>query len=154
MPKQGGLSPLTWESCSPESEACFCSPIFLFFPITRSTCTATRSSRTLHLARDVIQLLAYLVPRGRHHPAGIHSLLPDSNHTCSHDITLRIQKANLALRGVLHASTCALPVRNLRRALCEQNTLHRPRRVSHTRPPGEPIRSESVSQPSFCPSAG
>ena len=63
-------------------------------------------------------------------------------------------KANLALRGVPHASICALPVHNLRSALCEQNTLRRPRRVSHTRPPGEPIRSESIYQPSFCPSAG
>ena len=53
-------------------------------------------------------------------------------------------KANLALRGVPHANTCALPFRHLRRALCEQNTLHRPHRASHTRPPGEPVRSESI----------
>ena len=53
-------------------------------------------------------------------------------------------KANLAFRGVPHANTCALPVRDLRRALCEQNTLCRPHRASHTRPPGEPIRSESI----------
>ena len=53
-------------------------------------------------------------------------------------------KANLAFRGVPHANTCALPIRDLRRALCEQNTLRRPRRASHTRPPGEPIRSESI----------
>ena len=51
-------------------------------------------------------------------------------------------KTNLTVQGVLHASTCALPVRNLRRALCEQNTLRRPRRVSHTRSRREPIRSE------------
>ena len=39
--------------------------------------------RTLDLARDVMQLHVYLVPHGRHHPAGIHSLLPDSDYTCS-----------------------------------------------------------------------
>ena len=75
-------------------------------------------------------------------------------HTCSHDITLRIPKTNLAVRGVHHASTCALPVRNLRRALCEQNTPRRPRRVSHTCPRKEPIRSEFTTQPGLCPSAG
>ena len=91
MPKQGGLSPLTWESCSPESEACFCSPIFFFY--LRSTSAATRSLRTLHLARDVMQLHVYLVPHGRHNLAGIHSLLPDPDYTCSHDVTLRIPKS-------------------------------------------------------------
>ena len=53
------------------------------------------------------------------------------------------QKANLAIRGVLHASTCALPVRNLRHAPCEQNTPRRSRRISHTCPRKEPIQSES-----------
>ena len=115
----------------------------------RSTSAATRSSRTLHLARDVMQLPAYVVPHGRHHPAGIQPLLPDSNHTCSHDVTPRIPKANLALQGVPHASTCALPDRNLRSALCEQNTLRRLRRVSHTCPPGEPIHSESITSLPF-----
>ena len=43
--------------------------------------------RMLDLARDVMQLHMYLIPYGRNHPAGIHSLLPDSNHTCSHDVT-------------------------------------------------------------------
>ena len=75
---------------------------------------------------------------------GFNPLLPDSDYTCSHDVTLRIAKTNLAVRGVHHANKCALPVRNLRRALCEQNKLRRPRRVSHTCPPGEPIHSESV----------
>ena len=51
-------------------------------------------------------------------------------------------------------STCALPVRNLRRALCEQNTPRRSRRVSHTCPRKEPIRSEFTTQPGLCLSAG
>ena len=99
--------------------------------------TINSQPRTLHLARDVMQLHVYLVPHGRHHPAGIQPLLPDSDYTCSHDVTLRIAKTNLAIRGVLHASTCALPVRNLRRAFCEQNT---PRRPLFSREPrvGEP----------------
>ncbi len=98
-----------------------------------------------------MKLHVYLVPLDGTIRQGF-TLLPDPNHTCSHDVTLRIPKANLALRGVHHANKCALPVRNLRRALCEQNTLLRPRRVSHTRPLGEPIRSKSLIQPTFCPS--
>ena len=93
---------------------------------------------------DVMQLHVYLVPHGRNHPAGIYSLLPDSNHTCSHDVPRALKKkTNLAIRGVLHANTCALPVRNLRRALCEQNTPRRSRRVSHTCLRKEPVQSES-----------
>jgi len=44
-------------------------------PVTSCSCTCTSS---LH---------------GRHHPAGIYSLLPDSDHMCSHDVTLRIPKS-------------------------------------------------------------
>ena len=50
--------------------------------------------RTLDLARDVMQLHVYLVPYGQHHPAGIYSLLPDSDHTCSHDVTRALKKTN------------------------------------------------------------
>ena len=53
------------------------------------------------------------------------------------------KKKNLAIRGVLHASTRALPVRNLHRAPCEQSTPRRSRRVSHTCSRTEPIQSES-----------
>ena len=89
--------------------------------------------RTLDLARDIMQLHVYLVPHGRNHPAGNYSLLPDSNpHTCSHDVTRALKKTNLAIRGILHASTCASLVRNLHRAPCEQSTPCRSRRVSHT----------------------
>ena len=111
--------------------------------------------RTLDLARDVMQLHCTSSLHGRHHPAGIHSLLPDSDYTCSHDVTLRIAKTNLAVRGVLHASTCALPVRNLRRALCEQSTPRRSRRVSNTRVRvGNPSSPNPATQPGLCPSAG
>ena len=79
--------------------------LFFFFFKLRSTSAATRNSRTsaaihgsrtLHLARDVMQLLVYLVPTDGTIRQGF-TLLPDSNHTCSHDVTLRIPKANLAL---------------------------------------------------------
>ena len=63
-------------------------------------------------------------------------------------------QASPAFRGVPHASTCALPVHNLLCALCEQNARRRPHRALHTRPPGEPIRSKFIIQPTFCPSAG
>ena len=44
--------------------------------------------RTLDLARDVMQLHMYLVLHGRHHPAGLYSLLPDPNTRAgSHDVT-------------------------------------------------------------------
>ena len=76
------------------------------------------------------------------------------HHTCSHDVTHALKKTNLAIRGVLHASTCALPICNLRRALCEQNTPCRSRRVSHTCSRTEPIQSEFSTQPDLCPSAG
>ena len=66
---------------------------FFFFLILRSTSAATRSSRTLHFAHDVMQLHVSLIPHGRHHPAGIQPLLPDSDYTCSHDVTLRIPKS-------------------------------------------------------------
>ena len=48
--------------------------------------------RTLDLARDIMQLHVYLGPLGRHHPAGNYSLLPDPNHTCSHDVTRTLKK--------------------------------------------------------------
>ena len=44
--------------------------------------------RMLDFARYVMQLHAYLVPRGRNHPAGNYSLLPDPNTRAgSHDVT-------------------------------------------------------------------
>ena len=48
--------------------------------------------RTLDLARDVMQLPCTSSLLGRHHPAGIYSLLPDSDHTCSHDVTRALKK--------------------------------------------------------------
>ena len=76
--------------------------------------------RTLDLARDVMQLPVYLVPHGRNHPAGNYSLLPDpAPHVQAAMTSLaRKKKTNLAIRGILHASTCALPIRNLHRAFC------------------------------------
>ena len=47
-----------------------------------------------------------------------------------------------------------MPVRNLRRALCEQNTPRRSRRVSHTCRVENPSSPNSTTQPGLCPSAG
>ena len=144
MPRQGVFHPCPGNPVHPKARLAFVLHFFSFFPNAR-TSAAIDGSRTLHLARDVMQLLAYLVPRpswtvpsGRDSPS---CRIPTTRAAMTSPCAL---KANLALRGVPHASTCALPVRNLRRALCEQNTTRRPRRVPHTRPPGEPIHSESV----------
>ena len=71
-------------------------------------------------------------------------------------------KANLALRGVPHASTCALPVRNLRSALCPSVTcaVRSANRTPcaghvefHTRArPENPSIPNPSTQPCFCPS--
>ena len=130
MPQTGGFSPLPRESCSPESEACF----FLFSELIRLfkfDCASQRGNshvallhgnyqpRTLDLARDIMQLHVYLVPRGRNHLAGNYSLLPDpAPHVQAAMASLaHKKKTNLAIRGILHASTCAT-VRNLHRAFC------------------------------------
>ena len=117
VPRTGGLSPLTWESCSPESEACFSSPIRFFYLIFaqfqrgNSRLALLRGNsqpRTLDLARDVMQLHCTSSLHGRHHPAGIRSLLPDPDYTCSHDVTLRIPKCNpRSPRGSLREHMCS-----------------------------------------------
>ena len=99
---------------------------------------------TLDLARDVMQLHVYLVSSWTA-PSGRVSLPPAGSRTTRAAMTspCASQKTNLAIRGVHHASTCVLSVRNLRRALCEQNTPRRSRRVLHTRSRREPIQSKS-----------
>ena len=134
MPKTGGLSPLPRESCSPESEACLCSIFFFFnfaqFQRGNSQLAHLRGNsrpRTLDLARDVMQLHVYFVPSWTA-PSGRVSLPPAGSRTTRAAMTspCAFQKANLAVRGVPHASTCALPVR-----------------ASQTRSRGEPVQSES-----------
>ena len=133
---------------------------FFFFLQMRSTSAATHSlrtsaaihgSHTVPLAHDVMAAArapcpSRTAPSGRDSPS---CRIPTIRAAMTSPCAL---KANLAFRAVPHANTCALPVRDLRRALREQSTLRRPHRDSHTRPPGEPIRSESIIQPSFCPS--
>ena len=98
-----------------------------FFFLMRRTSAAIHGSRTLHLACDGM--------------AAVHAPCPSSlldgtiqqgfNPSCRIPTTraamtsLCAFKANLASRGAPHASTCALPIRDLRRVLCEQNTLRR-----------------------------
>ena len=117
----------------------------------RALCTANRTSR---LCAAIISRAGWTLPMtscrctctSSHMDGTIRQGFTPScripTHTCSHDVTLRITKTNLAVRGVLHASTCAPPVRNLHRAFCEQNTPRRSRRVSHTCSRKEPIQSE------------
>ena len=153
MPKTGGLSPLPRESCSPESEACLCSPIHIYiFLILRSSSTATRNSHTCAAIRSralwtlpvtscsctcTSSLMDGTIRQGFNPSCRIPTTRAAMTSPCASP------KANLAVRGVHHASTCALLVRNLCRALCEQNTLRRPRRVSHTRSRREPVQSKS-----------
>ena len=99
MPQeQGVFHPCPGKSCSPESEACllFSKLIRFIFNLNarparqlahRAPLHGNHQPRMLDLARDVMQLHVYLVLHGRNHPAGIYSLLPDSDHTCSHDVT-------------------------------------------------------------------
>ena len=164
MPCNRGFSPLPRESCSPESEACFFS--FQIKPFLNLQCASSAATRTLRFCTAIISRARWTLPVTscscrvpRPFMDGIirQGFTPSCripNHTCSHDVTRTLKKTNLAIRGVLHASTCALPVRNLRHALCEQNTPRRSRRVSHTCPRKEPIQSEFTTQPGLCPSAG
>ena len=123
---------------SSKHEACFAQLNFFIAQHQRG------NSQPAHLLRDVMAAVrasrpSWTAPSGR-----------DSIPSCRIPTTRAAMtspcasKANLAFRGVPHANTCALPVRDLRRALCEQNTLRRPHRASHTCPPGEPVRSESI----------
>ena len=155
-PKRGSFTPYLGILFT-RNEACFRYPFF--FPECaaparqHATCASARQFTAVRLApaRDVMAAArvprpSWTAPSGRVSPS---CRIPTTRAAMT---PLCALKANLAFRGVPHASTCALPVRNLRRALCEQNTLRRPHGASHTRPLGEPIRSESIIQPSFCPS--
>ena len=130
----------------------------------RTTSAATRSLRTsaaIHnrapctLPVTSWQLLVLRAPR----PSLDGTIRQGFNPSCRIPTTraamtsLCTLKANLAFRRVPHASTCALPVRDLRRALCEQGTLRRSHRVSHTHARLEnPSVPNPFNQPSFCPS--
>ena len=150
MPYTGGLSPLPRESCSPESEACFCSPFFS----PRSTSAATRSSRTFHLVRDVMAAAriprpSWMAPSSRDSPscripttrAAITSLCASQKQTS--------QSEGFPTRTHVLCLSVTYAVRSANRTHCAGHV-----ELSHMRPPGEPVHSESVSQPSFCPSAG
>ncbi len=125
---------------------------FFFFPIKRSTSAATHSSRTLHLARDVMQLPAYLVPldgtiRQGFTPscripttrAAMTSLCAPHKHT-SHSEGLPTRT------HVLRPSvTCA--VRSANRTPCAGHVeLHTHARVKN------PSIPNPSTQPTFCPS--
>ena len=96
----------------------------------------------------------YLVPHGRHHPAGFHSLLPDSDHTCSHDVTLRIQKQTSQSEGFTTRTHVLCP--SVTCAVHSANRTHQAGHVEfHTRVRAEnPSSPNSATQPTFCPSVG
>ena len=95
---QGGLPPLAWGSCSPEARLVF-SPFLFFF---HNAHHQRGSSQPRSFSVTSWQLLAPRAPRPSWTPraprpswmvpSGRNSLLPDSKHTCSHDVTLRISK--------------------------------------------------------------
>ena len=70
----------------------------------------------------------YLVPHGRNHPAGNYSLLPDpAPHVQAAMTSLtHKKKKNLAIRGILHASTRALPC-----VTCTVHSANRTHRAGH-----------------------
>ena len=113
-PRQGVFHPCPGNPVHPKARLALLNLFILFF-LLRSTSTATHSLHTLHLARDVMaaarasrtsSLVDGTIRQG-------FTLLPDSDHTCSHDVSLRIPKANLAFRGAPHASTCAFGMRRV-----------------------------------------
>ena len=140
------------ESCSPKVARLALLFFFFFF---FHCAPPARQLATVHLLRDVMAAV-----RASRTSSLLDGTIRQGFLSCWIPIILAAMtspcasQASLAFRGFPHASTCALPVRNLRRALCEQNALCRPHRALHTRPPGEPLQSKFVSQPTFCPSAG
>ena len=163
MPKTGGLSSLTWESCSPESEACFCSRInVFFFLISRSTSEATRTSRfcaAIHsraLWTLPVTSCSCTVPRpftdGTIRQG--FTLLPDSDYTCSHDVTLHIQKQTSQSEGF--PTRAHVLCSSVTRAVYPANRTHRAGHVEfYTRVRVEnPSCPNPATQPGLCPSAG
>ena len=72
----------------------------------------------LDLARDIMQLhCTSSLMDGTIRQGITPSCRTPNTRAGSHDVTRALKKkTNLAIQGVLHASTCALPVRNLHRA--------------------------------------
>ena len=110
----------------------------------RTTSTATHSLRTF--PRDVMAAI-----RASRTSSLLEGTIRQGFSSCRIPTTRAAMmspcasQASLAFRGVPHASTCARPVRNLLRALCEPNARRRPHGASHTRSPGEPIRFKFLS---------
>ena len=96
----------------------------------------------------------YLVPHGRHHPAGIYSLLPDPDHTCSHDVTCASQKQTSQSEGFSTRAHVLCP--SVTCAVHSVNRTHRAGHVKfHTRVHVEnPSGPNPATQPGLCPSAG
>ena len=153
-PEQGVFHPCPGNPVHPKARLAFVHNVFLFFFNSQIAQFLRGNSqfahlrgnsrpRTLDLARDVMQLHCTSSLMDGTIRQGFTPSCQTPTTRAAMTSLCASPKANLALRGVHHASTCALPVRNLRRALCEQNTLRRSRRVSHTRSRREPIQSES-----------
>ena len=85
---------------------------------------------------------------------GFNPLLPDSHHTCSHDVTLRIPKQTSHFEGFLTRAHVLCPsvtcvVRSANRTPCAGHVEFHTH--AHLENPSIP---NPFNQPSFCPSAG
>ena len=159
MPRDRGVFHLLPENpVHPKWRGLLCSFFFLLCtPRARqlATCAPARKFTTALFPVTSWQLFALCAP----HPSlygtirqGFNPLLPDSNHTCSHDVTLHIPKQAPRFEGLptrAHALclsiTCA--VRPANRTHCAGHMeLH-----THTRLENPSVPNPYI-QPSFCPS--
>ena len=91
VPKQGGLPPLPGNPVYPKWRGLRF--LFLFFSLNAHQ---RGNSQPALLFRDVMAAVRASCTSsllGRYHPAGI-PLLPDSNHSCSHDVTAHPTQAS------------------------------------------------------------
>ena len=110
----------------------------------------------LDLARDVMQLPCTSSLHGRHHPAGIYSLLPDSDNTCSHDVTRALKKKKKTSQSEGFSTRAHVLCSSVTCAVHSANRTHRAGHVEfHTRVRVKnPSRPNPSTQPGLCPSAG
>ena len=83
MPKQGDFPPLPRESCLLEVARLAFYFFYFFYAHQRGNSQPALFSRDVMAAVRASRTSSLL---GRYHPAGI-PLLPDSNYSCSHDVT-------------------------------------------------------------------
>ena len=154
MPQTGGLSPLPRESCSPEARLAFFQLFFLLRSTSAATCNL-RTSAAIHsrapctLPVTSWQLFAYLVPpwtapTGRVSPS---CQIPTTRAAMTSSYAFQKQTSHsegfhTQAHMLCPPVNCA--VRSANRTHCAGHV-----ELSHTRPPGEPIHSESITSLPF-----